>query len=149
MDTDQVSALLDAMDAKHAELERAIGHLRALLAGHPSTDRPGQRTADEMKPGDWVRLPGSPRWRQVRQVTHCDLDLSECRRIDWDTYANDRDGTFVHVDPWTTYPWRSDREFQADCAREDDGLDRLHHAEWYADLRDATAHNYGQVADRA
>lgn len=118
----RVLALIEEL----AEVNRRIlADLRAILAETPPLAVSELRseptaTADSMTEGGWMRLPGSPRWRQIKRVHHCNY---RCRRIDFDTYPTDKDGTYVHVDPATTYPFLTDEQFQADCDAEQAGRD--------------------------
>lgn len=131
-DLDRALALLDEILANN---QRSIDNLRAILDPPTQKGEPTREplaTADTMTEGGWVRFPGSLRWRKIAQVTKCH---ATCRRIDFDTFAGDRDGTYVHVDPFTTYPFLTAEQFDRDCRQEqeDEAADRLQRAEWLED----------------
>lgn len=87
------------------ELDLALDDMGRLLREHLVT-------ADSMNPDGWMRPTGGLLWRQVADVTKC-ASGQPCRCISF------RDGgESLHVDPYTTYPYLSAAEFDADCEQE-------------------------------
>lgn len=86
------------------ELDLALDDMGRLLREHLVT-------ADSMDPDGWMRPTGGLLWRQIADVTKCSSG-QPCRCISF------RDGGEpIHVDPYSTYPYLSAAEFDADCDR--------------------------------
>jgi len=76
-------------------------------------------TVDLMTVGGWIKLPGRERWRKIINIAKCDSPTDPgCWRIDFPLY--EPDGSFVHVDRHTPYPFLTAEQFDTACDRERD-----------------------------
>ena len=73
-------------------------------------------TVDTMTVGGWVKLPGRERWRKIASITRCHTS-NDCHQV---VFADktDRDGDYVHLDPFTAYPFLTEEQFDTACDRE-------------------------------
>ena len=74
-------------------------------------------TVDLMTVGGWIKLPGRQRWRRIVGIERC-ITTYDCWRIDFPLY--EPDGSFVHVDQHTPYPFLTAEQFDRACDRERD-----------------------------
>lgn len=74
-------------------------------------------TVDLMTVGGWTKMPGRQRWRKIIGITECRNALG-CWRIDFP--QGDHDGSFVHVNQHTPYPFLTAEQFDRACDRERD-----------------------------
>lgn len=76
-------------------------------------------TVDLMTVGGWTKMPGRQRWRQIKAISKCSArSAPACHRVEFEGQADDRDGTYVHVDRHTPYPFLTQEQFDTACDRE-------------------------------
>lgn len=106
--------VLDRVRHYLTQLEEVVSGLEAL--GDDLLKDP-QATVDTMTVGGWIKLPGRERWRKIVNIEKCSVPFDPgCWRIDFT--AGDHDGSYVHVDKFTAYPFLTAEQFDRACDRE-------------------------------
>lgn len=109
-----LDTVLDRVQGILTQLEEVVSGLEAL--GDDLLKDP-KATVDTMTVGGWMKLPGRERWRKIVGITKCDEGVIGCWRIEFATPL-DPDGSYVHVDKHTAYPFLTAEQFDRACDRE-------------------------------
>lgn len=107
--------VLDRVASILTQLGGVLDDLR-IVAGLAPVDP--KATVDTMTVGGWMKLPGRETWRKIANISRC-RTTNDCHQVTF-ADANYRDGGYVHLDPFTKYPFLTAEQFDRACDRERD-----------------------------